>query len=200
MSNALAQNATDLAVAGQNEENFDILACVKRNAERTAKGVTRERQFLQYNKLVTACCADYRSHFPMIYGKSERIATEIFTKIDKTVTEFIQEQLNRVNVGNVISLRRGFYHNQRQMEVTDRISSIGENKLSLAEQKLGINIFITNANKKLDDLMKKPTPDYDAEKECRAYIMRLTVTRDFILREIENQEKVAAENAAKETK
>src|SRR2546429_3816569 len=98
MSNALAQNATDLAVSGQSEENFDINACVRRNAERTAKGTTRERQFLQYNKLISTCCADYRSHFPAIYGKSERIASDAFGKIDKAVTEFIQAQLNRVNV------------------------------------------------------------------------------------------------------
>ena len=188
MSNAISQSATNLAVSGQGEENFDFLACVRRNAERTAKGTTRERQFLQYNKLISACCADFRSHFPAIYGKSERIASDVFSKIDKVVTDFINSQLSRVNVTNVVGIRRGFYHNQKQMEVTDRITSIGENKLPLNEQLLGITIFITAANRRLDDLMKKPTPDYDREKETRAQIMRLTVTKDFILGEIKTQE------------
>lgn len=197
MSNALSQNATDLAVAGQPEETFDFVACVKRNAERTAKGTTRERQFLQYNKLISACCADYRSHYPAIYGKSERIASEVFAKIDKAVTEFIQAQLNRVSVSNVVGLRRGFYHNVKQMEVTDRITSVGENKLTLEEQLLGINIFITQSNRRLDDLMKKPTPDYDREKEVRAQIMRLMVTKDFILGEIKTQNDAKATAVAK---
>ena len=193
MSNALAQNATDLAVSGQSEENFDFTACANRNATRTAKGTTRERQFLQYNKLISACCADYRSHFPMIYDKNmnARLPSAIFEKIDKAVTDCIQTQLNRVNVTNAISLRRGFHHAEKAMEVTDRVTCVGENKLPLNEQLLGINIFITTANRRLDDLMKKPTPDYDAEKEMRARIMRLELTKQFILGEIEHQKKAS---------
>jgi hypothetical protein len=193
MSNAISQNATNLAVSGNTEENFSFEACAKRNAERTAKGSTRERQFLQYNKLITACCADYRSHFPMIYGKSERLPSAVFEKIDKAVTKYIQYHLNRVNVQNAISFRRGFYHNQKQMEVTDRVTAVGENKLPLAEQHLGINIMIHDANKRLDDLMKKPTPDHDREKEMRATIMRLELTKSFIEGEQEHQKKVAEE-------
>ena len=195
MSNALAQNATDLAVSGNTEESFDFVACARRNAIRTAKGTTRERQFLQYNKLISTCCADYRSHFPAIYDKTmnARLPAPIFEKIDLAVTECIQEQLNRVNVTNAISLRRGFHHSEKQMVVTDRITSIGENKLPLKEQLLGINIFITTANRRLDDLMKKPTPDFEREKTTRQQIMRLELTKQYILTEIERQNKVTTE-------
>lgn len=192
MSNAIGQNATDLAVAPNGEQSFDFVACAKRNAERTAKGATRERHQLQYNKLISACCADYRSHYPMIYGKTERLPSSVHAEIDKAVTELIESHLKRVNVTNVIGLRRGFYHNQREMEVTDRITTVGENKLPLNEQLLGVNIFITTAEKRLDDLMKKPTPDYDREKDMRQYIMRLNITKQFILGEIEQQKKVTA--------
>lgn len=196
--NAIGQNATDLAVSNGVSEwsEQDFKDCALRNSKRTAKGTTRERSELHYNKLISACCADYRSHFTALYGKSERLPSDIHQQIDKAVTELIQSQLNRVNVANVISFRRGFYHNQRNMEITDRLTSIGENKLPLEEQLLGVNIYITSANKKLDDLMKKPTPDYDREREMKQTIMRLEVTKQFIMREIENQKKVTPQQSS----
>lgn len=191
---ALAQQATNLAPSGNTEDNFDIVACITRCAERTAKGATRERKFLQYNKLVSAACADYRGHFPMIYGKSERLPSNIFEKIENAVNEFISKTLNAVNVTNVIGQRRGFYHNQREMEVTERVTNVGENKLTLQEQLLGVNIFIGQAEKRLKDLQQKPTPDYEREKEVKQQIMRLQVTKDFILGEIKHQEKAKEES------
>jgi hypothetical protein len=194
---ALGQNATDLAVSPTQEQDYDFAACVKRNAERTAKGTTRERHELRYNKLISACCADYRSHYPMIYGKTERLPTDIHSKIEEAVTNFVQNQLNRVNVTNVVNFRRGFHHNEREMEITDRITTVGENKLTLQEQLLGVNIYINSANKRLDDLMKKPTPDYERERMVKQSIMRLEITKQFILGEINTQEKLKKEAEAK---
>lgn len=194
MSNAIAQSATQLSVApAGGEDQFDIAASVRRQADRTAKGVTRERQMLNYNKLISATAADYRSHFPSIYGKTERLPSEVFTRIEKAVTDFITSQLNRVNPANVIGLRRGFYHNSRDMEVTERVQSTGENKLTLKEQLLGIDLFIGQAEKRLKMLEAKPTPDYDREKAVKQQIMQYTLTKNFILGEIAHQEKLKTE-------
>jgi hypothetical protein len=193
MSNAIAQSATVLAVSPTGENDFDIVASVKRCAERTAKGTTRERQFLQRNKLISSVCADYRSHFPAIYGKTERLPSEVYERIEGEVDKFITSHLSRINPINVISLRRGFYHNAKEMEITERIVNTGENKLTLQEQLLGVDIFITSAEKRLRDLEKKPTPDYDREKEVKAQIMRLNLTKQFILGEMSHQEKAVKE-------
>jgi hypothetical protein len=193
MSNAIAQSATAIAVSPTGEASFDIAQSVKRCAERTAKGTTRERQFLQRNKLMSGACADYRSHFPAIYGKTERLPSEVFQRIETEVDKFITSQLNRVNTLNVIGLRRGFHHNQKEMEITERIINTGENKLTLKEQLLGATIFITSAEKRLKDLEAKPSPDYDREKEVKAQILRLTMTKDFIMGEIAHQEKAKTE-------
>ena len=197
MSNAIAQSATVLAVSPTGEEQYDIAGSVKRCAERTAKGTTRERQFLQRNKLMSAVCADYRSHFPAIYGKTERLPSAVYSRIEEEVDKFINNQLSRINTLNCLSLRRGFYHNHREMEITERIVTTGENKLTLQEQLLGVNIFITGAEKRLKDLHAKPTPDYDREKEVQAQIMRLNLTKQFILGEMDHQKKAVEE--AKET-
>lgn len=193
MSNAISQSATQLAVSPAGESDFDISASVRRQAERTAKGTTRERQLLNRNKLVSASCADYRMHFPAIYGKTERLPSEIYSKIETAVDEFLAEQFKRVNATNALTLRRAFYHNSRQMEVTERIQLTGENKLTLKEQLFGVNLFIGSAEKRLADLEKKPTPDYDREKAVKQQIMQLSLTKQFILGEIQHQEKLAQE-------
>jgi len=178
MSQAIAQSATQLTVSGQGEDNFDFAASVKRSAERTAKGATRESQMLKFNVLISLVCADYRSHFASLYGKTDRLPTAIFNKVEAAVTEYINSMLNRVNATNVISFRRAFHHNSRDYEVTERVTNLGENKLTLKEQLLGITIMITAAEKRLKDLEAKPTPDYDREKQ--------------ILGEIKTQETQAA--------
>lgn len=190
MSNAIAQSATQLTVHSNSEENWNFKSSVIRQAERTAKGTTRERQLLNRNKLVSAACAEYRCHFAAIYGKTDRLPTAIFSKIETCVDEFLSEQFKRINPLNAQSLRRGFYHNSRQMEITERIHLVGENKLTLEEQKLGVNMFITAAEKRLKDLEKKPTPDYDREKAVKQQLMQLELTRNFILGEIKHQEEL----------
>src|SRR5215813_5286581 len=167
-SKILANSATKLAVSPhKGEADFDFQLCVKRNADRAAKGTTRERQLLNRNKLVSACCNDYKSHFTAIYGKTDLLPHDIYNRINDEVDKFLQAQFNRVNLSNALSLRRGFYHNFRGLEVTERITILGENKLELKEQLFGCNMFIEAANKRLNDLMQKPTPNFDLEKQTR---------------------------------
>jgi hypothetical protein len=190
MSNAIAQSATQLSVSPNGEADFSIQDSVRRQAERTAKGTTRERQLLNRNKLVSATCADYRMHFPAIYGKTERLPSELFDKISLAVDIFLSEQFGRVNASNALALRRSFYHNTKEMEITERIQLTGENKLTLKEQLFGCTVFITAAEKRLKELEAKPTPDYDREKAVKQQIMQLNLTKQFITGEIEHQAKV----------
>lgn len=193
MSNAIAQSTSPLAVSPTGEDSYDFIASVQRAANRTAKGITRERLLLDFNKLTSAVCADYRAHFASIYGKTDRLPSDIYTKIQDEVTLFIEKQLKRVNVTNVIGFRRAFFHKSNDMEIVERVQSTGENKLTLEEQKFGVLTFITAAEKRLKELEAKPTPDYDREKAVKQQIMKLRLTEQFILGEIAHQEKLKQE-------
>lgn len=193
MSNAIAQSAAVLTQSANGEDNFDFQLAVKTVAERSAKGITRESKLLNRNKLVAGACAQYRARFAAIYGKTDRLPSEIFNKIESAVDEFIDSTLKQVNSLNSISLRRAFYHKSNDLEVVERVTVIGENKLSLKEQKLGVTLMIGQAEKRLKDLEAKPTPDLDREKQVKQTIMKLTVTQNFIIGEMKSQEKLAEE-------
>lgn len=193
MNTVLAQSATQLAVSNSvNEDAFPFQERIKMAAERQAKGVTRERQMLNRNKLISALCADYRAHFAAIYGKTDRLPSAVFEKVETAVDNYIAEQLNRVSKHNAISFRRAFHHDFNQQKVTERVVATGENELSLQEQHLGVNLFIGQAERKLKDLEAKKTPDYEREKQVKEQLMKLNVTKAFIEGEIAHQQKQLA--------
>jgi len=197
MSQAIAQSATQLVGESQKEENYSFATAVKVSSERTAKGSTRESKLLNRQKLLSAVCADYRCHYPSIYGKTERLPMEVFTKIESAVDEYLNKQLARVNVLNVQTYKRAFAFSNRTLTVFEKEILEAHNVLALKEQKLGIEIFIGQTEKRLADLEKKPTPDYDAEKQCKARLMQLNVARDFILGELSKQDKLSIETKTK---
>lgn len=190
MNTAIAQSATQLAVSANGETSFDFALAASKAAKRSSKGVTRERQMLDRNKLISSVCAEYRAAFVAIYGKSDRLPSDIFEKIKEHVDAYINKQLSTVHAGNVISHRRAFYHDHKNMAVTERVINTGENTLTLKEQLFGVNMFITQAEKRLQDLMAKKTPDYDREKATKEQILRLQCTKSFIEGEIAHQAKV----------
>ena len=193
MNTVLAQSATQLAVSNSvSEDAFPFQERIKMAAERQAKGVTRERQMLNRNKLISALCADYRAHFAAIYGKTDRLPSAVFEKVETAVDNYIAEQLNRVSKHNAISFRRAFHHDFNQQKVTERVVATGENELSLQEQHLGVNLFIGQAERKLKDLEAKKTPDYEREKQVKDQLMKLNVTKAFIEGEIAHQQKQLA--------
>ena len=194
MSNAIAQSATSLTVSTTGgEDNFPFAERIETLAQKQAKGMTREKVLINKQKLTSQVCADYRAHFANLYGKTERLPSEIFEKIEKAVDTFIERNLKLVNPFNAQSVRRAFAVKFNDLMIVERVTAIGENTLSLKEQKFGIEIALGQANKRLDDLQAKKTPDYDREKELRAQIMKLTLVKDFILGELKHQEKLAAE-------
>lgn len=188
----LAQSATTLATSNGVKEwtELEFNASVKRAAERASKGITRERQMLKRQSLIDIVKNDYRAHFAALFGKTDKLPTAIFESIETAVDKFIGQQLSRINTNNVLSLRRGFHWAEKDMGFTERINIVGENPISLEEQHLASTIYITQAEKRLKDLEAKKTPDLDAEKECKARIMRLQVTQTFIEGELKHQKEL----------
>lgn len=182
MTQAIAQSATQLAVSN-GESNWTPLQfddSTQRNAEKRAKGITREGNLLNRNKLISAVCADYRSHFASIYGRTDRLPSEVFAMVETAVDKFINSKLSEINLTNAISYRRSFFHKPNTCEVVERVTAIAENTLLLKEQHLGINMLINTTEKRLAMLQAKKTPDYEKEKQVKAQIMRLELTRAFI--------------------
>jgi hypothetical protein len=193
MSNATAPSTNLLTKSngGNGERDYPFSERVFTIAARSAKGTTRERLNLNKQSLVDSLRNDYRSCYTEIYGKGERLPSDICDKIDKAVSEFISKQLARVNESNVIGFRRAFHWKEKDSSVTERLTSTGENSLSLEEQHFGIVQFIIAAEKRLAELEAKKTPDYDLEKDVKNRIIRLNNTKAFIEREIQHQQELA---------
>lgn len=195
-----AQNATANAISNANPEwkSEDFAASAKRAGDRASKAtsITRERRMLQRSKLISAVCADYRAHFAAIYGKTDRLPSEVFEEIEKAVDNYIQESLNVVHKLNVIGMRRSFYHDHKNMSITERATVTGENQLAHKEQLFGVNLMIGAAERKLRELEAKPTPDHEREQSVKVTLMKLNVTKNFIEAEIRHQDKLQAETKA----
>ena len=191
MSHAIAQTTNALTVSPVTEQDYPFEDRVLTLASRQSKGITRERINLNKQSLVDSLRNDYRCHYASIYGKGERIPSNIEDKLRETVGEFLKNQLARVNEHNVIGVRRAFHWKEKDSSVVDRITVTGENQLSLEEQRFGIITFIEAAQKRLKTLEDKKTPDYESEKELKNRIVRLNNTKLFIENEIQHQQEHA---------
>ena len=186
----VANSATALAVSSPSEADYQFDVACRNAATRTAKGATRERQMLNRQKLIAAICADYRAHFAAVYGKSERLPSNVFEHIEAEADKYLIGQMKAVNVQNIIGMRRGFHHDSKQAMVTERVTLTGENFLALQEQHLGITIFITQLERRLDDVMRKKTPDYDLEKRIKQQLAQCNYTKTFVEGEIAKQKEL----------
>lgn len=199
MSAVLSQNATELAVSNPlpdwTTDQFHL--SVKRAAERKVgkSGITTERLMLKRNDLISAVCADYRNHFAAIYGKSDRLPSDIHAKVVEAVEEFLIKTLTAVNPTNVISQRTYYYPDFKALEITQRINCVGENKVLLQHQLTACSAFIAQVNRRIHDLEtgNQSLKNNDMLKEARARLVKLEMLHNFIKGEIGHQEKVIAE-------
>lgn len=191
-SNVLSQSATSIAVCAT-EADWQFDASAKRCSERQAKGLTQSKHMCNRQKLIAAMCAEYRSHFPAIYGKSERLPSDVFEKIEHAADTEILSLLALIHPGNAQSVRRAFAHKARDRKFVLRTVATGEDDISLKEQHLACQLALTQANKRLSDLMVKPTPDYDREKQVKTQIIELELTLQFIEGEMKHQAKLSVE-------
>lgn len=193
MNNVLAQSATQLTVSPNGEATFDFAASVNRASERRARGLTKTRHEINRQKLIASVCADYRAHFASIYGKTERLPSEVFDKIQNAVDEFITKLLSQVNTLNSTTIRRSFAHKPNAMKFVSRVTAIGEDEISLDEQLFACHIAQGQVKRRIEDLEKANRLSDDTRKELQSQIMRLTLTENFIKGEIEHQKKLASE-------
>lgn len=190
MSTTLAPTVSSVVIMPNGEDTWDFEASALRASSRQAKGLTRERVSLNRQKLIASCCAEYRAHFAAIYGKTERLPSVIFERIEKAVDDLIAKTLKAIHSGNSISLRRAFAHKANDMKFVERVTAVGENEITLQEQKCGCTFALEQAKKRLIDLERKPTPDYEREKQMKQSIMKLELTMSFIEGEIAHQKTV----------
>lgn len=192
MSNAIAQSATQVTLSTNGEEAYDFFQAADRAATRSAKGLVRESRTLNRQKLISMVCADYRMHFAAIYGKTERLPSAVFEKVELAVDAEIAKSLKLVHAGNATTMRRAFAHKANDLKFVERVTVVGENEISLAEQHLAATIAITAAERRLRDLEAKKTPDLERETAVKKQIMQLTLTKNFIEGEQKHQKELAA--------
>jgi hypothetical protein len=183
MSNAvLAQSATQLTVSNHGEESYPFNEVAKKLAVKAIKGATRESFTLNRGKLISSVVNDYKARFAAIYNPKEHLPSAVFQKIEDAVDLIIKEQLERVSTKNAVSWRRSFSHKAAQQSIVDRITIIGENTLPLDEQHLGVNILISDVNRKIEDFMngKLPGATEDTLIQMRKRLMSLEGTKKHI--------------------
>lgn len=146
------QSATANSVSVPTPENWNYTDVVSKSAERQVKGITREGQMLNRNKLISSVCATWKGCYSQLCDeKTGRIPTEYFTLVENAVDKFITSQLNRINVRNVISYNRTFHHNVKKKVITEREKLTAENVLGLQTQLEGVKAFIRVYNDQLTD-------------------------------------------------
>ena len=193
MSNATAQSATNLAPSAQGEDNFDFKSSVERASSRQAKGMTRSRNEVNRNKLLNAVRADYRSQFPAIYSKTDRIPSATNDKLEAAVDEHIKGMLAMVNALNCTTVRRSFSHKASQMKFVEKVTAVGENELSLIEQRLGCTLAMGQLDRREQDAEKGNRLTEEMRKEFAQQKMKLQLTKQFIEGEIQHQSKLVEE-------
>jgi hypothetical protein len=195
---AIGQNATDLAPSLHGIENWDYDFSANYCSDRELKKETptRERSMLNRQKMIEAMKNHFRTNFPAVFGKTERLPSDVFAKIEAACDRKINKRLAEITPANAVSYRRGFAFKSNDLSIVDRITLVGENMLTLDEQLLGVHIFQRQAEHRLEDLFKKKTPDHDREKAVRAHIAKLAVAEEFIKGEIAHQTKLADETKA----
>jgi len=151
---------------------------VEKNARRQTKGLAREAFTLNASKLFASCCAEVKSMLGA--EKTNRLPQEVADSLNNAIEAFCQSRIHEVNPQNVLSLRKYFHADNRNLRITERVQVVGENSLPLKEQLFGVNLAINAKNKRLDDLMKKATPDYDLEKSIKEHIAKLELTKMHI--------------------
>lgn len=199
MSNILAQNATQLAVSNS-QSDWDesrFADAVYRAMQRKVgkSGITTERLMMKRNELISAVCSDYRAHFAAIYGKSDRLPSDVHAKIVEQVDKATASQLTRINPTNCINLREYYYADFKQLEITQRVTATGENKVLLQHQLTACNSFVSQIERRIRDLeSQNMTPkNLDMLKEAKARLNKFNMLHEFIKGELAHQAKLTEE-------
>lgn len=170
MSNALAQNATDLAISSTPPDSYDFLLAVKRVADEKlpANGLTTFKVVMSRSKLISGVCRDYRGHYAALYDKrdeqgnkipAERLPEDIYGKITSAVDEFIQGEFNKFisNPDQLVRSSSRFVHKSAQKDVVRRHTIIRDEVISLKEKRFGIELFIGETKRQIEKYNSQKT-------------------------------------------
>jgi hypothetical protein len=174
MGQALAQNATDLAVSGPGE--LDLNALVAKVAARKSGGLTVSAATLDYNKLFSGVCAEFKS-FSGIESKA-RLANEVVARIETAIKDYQSGLLNRFNE-DLMGYRKFAAHKPSQSRFVMAETIRRESAMPLAEQHLFCNIAIGKATERLDKLVAKFADGEIVDKAKKA-LARLESTKASI--------------------
>lgn len=144
---ALAQNATDLAISGPGTLDLDAL-CAK-VASRKAGGLTEKAFSLDYSKLFSAICAEYKS-FSGIEPKA-RLADEVVAQIDSAIERFQSAQVGRFNE-DLVSYRCFAAHKPGQARFVRAEVIRRESAMALNEQEMHAKWAVRKAQERVDKL------------------------------------------------
>lgn len=195
ISGAISSSATDLSISPSGEAEYSFALAVERATERKVKSdtLTIARFSVKRNDIISAVCADYRSHFAAIYGKSERLPSAIHEKIVAAVDVKIASLLGQVHNNNCTTVRRAFAHKPNQMKFISRVVATGEDEITLKEQLFACHIALGQLERRYTALENSNRLTEDLRKDIQTQKMRLTLTETFIRGEIGHQEKLTAE-------
>lgn len=144
---AIGQNATDMAVSGLGASPVDWAALVAKVATRQTNGLTIESHTLDYNKLFSAAAAEYKSRIGI--ERQARLANEVVECLDKAIGAFVEGKLQSFKT-DCVSHRVFAAHKPNQKMFVRAEVIRRESPMSLKEQHLFAVIHVNACNKRLD--------------------------------------------------
>lgn len=176
--------ANNAAVSTPKE--IDIAAIVSRQAEKKSKSpVVRGAFMLNREKLLNSVRAEWKSLMGM-EAKGNRVPEEMDGKLCNEVDAYIMKALGMINPANAVSIRKSFAHDSSNMAIVEKVVATGKNILALEEQKLGVNVLVRDAERRLKYHEDRGiTSDNDIIVNIKKYILKLQMTKSHILATIE---------------
>lgn len=168
---AIGQNATDMAVSGLGASPVDWLALVQKVAVRQVNGLTIQAHTLDFNKLHSAAAAEYKSRIGI--NRQDRLPAEVFDAIADAIGKFIDNKLSAFKTDCVS--HRVFAAHKASQKMFVRAEVIRrESIMSLAEQHLFATIHVNACVKRLDKAVSENR--LDSVPKCQKALDRATDT------------------------
>jgi len=169
MSQIIVPEVSKLTISPANgPEGYDFHARVPTLAQRKLGSVkTTASLELNRNKLVSALCADFRSHFTSIFEKrdeagriipaSMRLPDEYYQKAVEAVDAFIKKQFDSFlsNADQLGTYNVRFVHKVAQKDILLRHTIRRDEIIAIKERIVGINAFISDTERLLDKYNKQ---------------------------------------------
>jgi len=191
MSKAIAQS-TDVIAKSVLPENEFPFAEVLAKLAKTNSTVSSVKRKLNLNKqsLRDSLKNEFVGAYVSVYDNGF-VPSNVWDKICFEVDNFIANSINTINAGNVISTVSRFRFDTKMGVVKLRHTNIGEDNLSLSEQRFGLVCLITDAEKSLHRLQVNPLPDLSKITTATGKLESLKVAKLEIEAEIIRQQQLA---------